>query len=86
MTLWDKVKTISPATWARTICLLLALVNQVLAILGKEILPFGEEEVYQLVSISATIITGLVAWWKNNSFTQSAIAADNYKDELKSAK
>lgn len=70
-------------TIGRTIVLFLALVNQVLAILGKDAIPFGDEEVYQLVSLVATIVTSGVAWWKNNSFTQNAIRADGYLEELR---
>lgn len=38
---------IQPDTIARTIVLVLALVNQALAIFGKEALPFTEDQVYQ---------------------------------------
>lgn len=81
---WEKVKTITPETWARSVCLVIALVNQILATLGKNVLPFAENDIYQLVSLLATIVTGLVAWWKNNSFTDAAIKADKYMDALKS--
>lgn len=73
-------------TIARTICLGLALINQVLAIIGKEILPFGEDEVYQICSLIVTIGTSAVAWWKNNSFTPAAIKGDEVMREEKAAK
>lgn len=82
--MWEKIKAITPDTWARTICLILALANQTLAMLGKDILPFAENDVYQVVSIIATIVTGIVAWWKNNSFTDAAIKSDKYMNALKS--
>ena len=63
-------------TIARTIVLFLALINQFLAVAGKEVLPFTNDEVYQLVSLVATIASSAVAWWKNNSFTKAAIKAD----------
>lgn len=69
-------------TIARTIVLALALINQVLAIAGKGTLDIAENDVYQICTLIATIATTLVAWWKNNSFTQSAIKADKVlKDE-----
>ena len=77
---------ISADTIARTLVLFLALVNQCLAIFGKDSLPFAEDTVYQLVSLIATIVTSAVAWWKNNSFTVEAIVADHYKDSLIAAK
>lgn len=70
-------------TIARTIVLFLALINQFLAVAGKEVLPFANDEVYQFVSLIATFVTSAVAWWKNNSFTKAAVEADTYKDRLK---
>ena len=58
-----KVKT---ETIIRTIVLILALANQVLAIYGKEKIPITEEEVYQLISLVVTIGYALWSWWKNN--------------------
>ena len=67
---------ISAGTIARTICLMLALANQILAILGKGEIPFVEEDIYQVVSAIFMIVTALVAWWKNNSFTKAALIGD----------
>lgn len=75
-----KVKT---DTIVRTILLVLALINQVLAIMGKQAFPITEDQVYQMVSLVATIVTSVWAWWKNNSFTRAAIEADVVKDRLK---
>ena len=63
--------------------LILALANQVLAIYGKEKLPVTEEEVYQLITLLVTIISAVWAWWKNNSFTQPALKADEYLERLR---
>lgn len=70
-------------TIARTIILALALVNQVLAIAGKDKIPVVESDIYQICSLAVTVGSAVWSWWKNNSFTKSAIAADNYKAELK---
>lgn len=75
-----KVKT---ETIIRTIVLILALANQVLAIYGKDKIPITEDEVYQLVTLIVTVVTSLWAWWKNNSFTQPAIKADAYMEMLR---
>lgn len=77
---------VTKETIARTICLSLALINQILAIIGKERLPFAEDDIYQAVSLAATVITSLVAWWKNNSFTKEAIKADVTLRLLREAK
>ena len=75
-----KVKT---ETIIRTIVLILALANNVLAIYGKEKIPITENEVYQLITQVVTIGTAMWAWWKNNSFTQPAIQADEYMEKLR---
>ena len=74
---------IAPDTIARTIVLALALINQLLINTGKTPIPIMEDDVYQLVSIIFTIITAVIAWWYNNSFTKKAIRADKYLDALK---
>jgi SPP1 family holin len=63
--------------------LILALANQVLAIYGKQKIPITEDEVYQLITLIITIGSAMWAWWKNNSFTQPAIKADEYMEKLR---
>lgn len=77
---------ISAGTIARTACLLLALLNQLLCAIGKSPLPIESETVNQLVTASITVVAALVSWWKNNSFTKEAIAADKEYDRLKAKK
>ena len=74
--------TISAGTIVRTICLLLALANQVLSALGKPVLPIESATVEQLVTAGITTVTALIAWWKNNSFTQEAIRADHLLNQM----
>lgn len=71
-----KNTNISAGTIARTIVLIVALVNTLLTAFGKNPLPFSDEEVYAGVSAVITVVVSLVAWWKNNSFTKKAIEAD----------
>lgn len=77
------MRKISPGTIARTICLALALINQLLTATGHSIIPIDDETVQALVSTAATVITALISWWKNNSFTQAAIEADIFMKRLK---
>ena len=67
---------VSAGTIARTVCLGIALLNQVLSLIGLVPIDIADDTVYQVVSVGATVITALVAWWKNNSFTKEAIARD----------
>lgn len=80
------LKDVSKDTWARTIFLFLSLANQLLAVFGKDTLDFTEDEIYQAVSILATLISTIIAWWKNNSFSQTAQAADIVLKNLNEAK
>ena len=80
------MKKVKPETILRTIVLILALINQALAIFGKEALPITEEEVYEVyrfITYIITLVVSLWAWWKNNSFTLPAIKADEYLEQLR---
>ncbi len=70
-------------TIIRTVLLALALVNQILAIAGRDTLPIYENDVVQIISLGATLLTSLWSWWKNNSFTKNALQADESLKELK---
>lgn len=67
---------ISKGTIIRTACLLLAIINNMLAICGKSPLPIDNETLTEVISFGFTTVASLVAWWKNNSFTTRAIEAD----------
>ena len=77
--------TISAGTITRTAVLLLALTNQILSACGKPILPIESATVEQLVTAGITTVAALIAWWKNNSFTQAAIAADEVYEQKKNS-
>lgn len=74
---------ISKGTAIRTICLGIALINQILVITGHSPLPIDDETVNLAVTTTATIVTSLAAWWKNNSFTLAAIQADEMLQQIK---
>ena len=78
-----KKSEIKIETIVRTIILIIALANQALAICGKQAFPVTEDQVYQVVSLVATIGSAVWAWWKNNSFTHAAIEGDKIKDMIK---
>ena len=62
---------VSKGTIARTAILVLTMINSGLAIFGKSPLPISDETVTQVVSFGFSTAAALVAWWKNNSFTES---------------
>lgn len=67
---------ITAGTVIRTLILIIALVNQCLTAFGKSPLPFSDTEIQQGVTLVFTIAAAIAAWWKNNSFTEAARAAD----------
>ena len=69
-------KKVSTATIVRTICLALALINQLLSAGGHSVIPIDNETINQLVTTIITVVVALVNWWYNNSFTEAAIEAD----------
>ena len=77
-------KRISAGTIARTIILGLALFNQVLAAAGHCPIPIEDEVINTMVTTGWTVAAAVLAWWKNNSFTEAALTGDAVKDEMKS--
>ena len=77
---------ITKGTIGRTIILALALINQLLTASGKNVINIADEDINTLISTIFTIVSAIVAWWKNNSFTKPAIEADEVMKELKASK
>lgn len=73
-------------TLIRTLVLVLALTNQILAIFEISPLPISDAQVELLVSTIVTVVVSLVTWWKNQSFTAEAIHADAVMKANKSIK
>ena len=73
---------IKPSTIVRCVCLLVVIINEILAIFGKA-LPFTSNLVYQI--ISAVLFIGVAVWcaWKNNDITVAARTAGKIFDSLK---
>lgn len=54
------------ATLARTVVLIVALLNQVLTSFNLNPLPFSDTQVYDAVTVVFTVVTSLITWYKNN--------------------
>ena len=74
---------VSKGTIARTIILALALLNSVLSAFGVELIEIPDETINTLLDAIFLIVAAITAWWKNNSFTKSAIQADMVLKDLK---
>lgn len=67
---------VSTSTIVRTACFFLALMNQILQASDRSPLPITNEQLNALITTGLTVITGLIAWYKNNSFTKAAQIGD----------
>lgn len=74
---------IDKMTIIRTVLLIAGLINMALTIFGRNPLPFSDQQIADFVSLLWTVSAALWAWWKNNSFTDAAIKADEYLDLMK---
>lgn len=70
------MKNFDKGTVIRTVLLFIALINQFLIMVGKPVLPISEDQVntltetlYLAFSMVFTLVTTLVAWFKNNYVT-----------------
>ena len=72
------IKKVKAGTWVRLILLVVSLVNMALAAAGKAPISADYDELYTIVSIVFSVLVGIAAYWKNNSFTSAAQAADEY--------
>ena len=70
-------------TVTRTIILAIALTNAVLSMTGHNIIDIDESYIDEAVSIILLVYASVRSWWKNNSFTRAASAADRYMADLK---
>ena len=77
----DKLK-IKKSTIVRIVALAVALINQCLAIFGRNALPFTENTVYQVISIAAVITMAIINAWYNNDVSQIALICGNIFDSL----
>ena len=78
------MSSIKTDTIIRTAVLAISLINQIIVMCGLNPLPFADDEIYAFVSTLVTVAVSIWSWWKNNSLTKTAQAADEVKDAIKS--
>lgn len=68
---------------ARVITMIIMWINTLFASQGIQLIPFGGEDIYLIVSLIITL--GVSAWsfWKNNNFTTASKKAQEVLEELK---
>jgi SPP1 family holin len=77
------MKNVTAGTIIRTVLMLLGLINAILVMTGHSIINIEDGTVENLINAVFSIVTTLMAWWKNNSFTRAAIEADKFMKEMK---
>lgn len=74
---------ITKGTLVRTIMLVIVLINMILKHLGIELINVDENAVLEIVETLIEIAVIVVSFWKNNSFTDKAIKADEFLKQLR---
>ena len=74
---------ISKWTIARTIGVVLVVVNIFLQRMGYDVINVSESEILALVEVLIEVAIIIVAWWKNNSYSENAIRADEFLKSLR---
>lgn len=83
MKLKDVIKNVQPSTVVRLIVLIISLANLVLSIFGTYQLPGLSESEQESLAVLITAIASAVSYWYNNSWSESATAADKIMGMLK---
>lgn len=73
----------SVATITRLILLVVAVINQLLAVFGKGSIPFADNTIYQIASIAATIIVSGINAWYNNDISKLAVTCGKLFNAVK---
>lgn len=74
---------VTAGTIARTIILALALLNSILTSFGYDVIKIPDETINAVVDGVFLIVAAVLAWWRNNSFTPTALEADEHLKALK---
>ena len=74
---------ISKSTIIRTILVAIVVINFILEKLGVDLIPADESIITMFVETFIEIAVIAVGFWKNNSFSEAAIRADEFLKELR---
>ena len=74
---------ISKGTIVRTIALAVVIINLILKKFGIDAINVSDSEILALVETLIEVAVIVVGFWKNNSYTQNAIRADEFLKTLR---
>lgn len=80
------LKKIKPHTYVSIVMVIISLVNYVLTAMGEPIITLGEETITYAVNTVLNLVFIVYAMWKNNSFSDNAIMADQVLYMLRDGK
>lgn len=79
----NEIMKISKSTIIRTILVAIVIINFILERLGVDLIPADESTITMLVETFIEIAVIAVGFWKNNSFSEKAIKADEFLNALR---
>lgn len=74
---------ISKSTIVRTILIVLVIINFFLEKLGVDLIPTDESTILMWVEWLIEVAVIVVGFWKNNSYSEKAIKADEFLNTLR---
>lgn len=89
----DKIKTalislrnVTPSSWIRLIMLTASVIGVAVRLFGADFSAQSEEIAKDIAAVIVLVVSSATAYWKNNSFTEAAQAADAILAALKRSK
>lgn len=70
------LRNVTPAAWVRLIVLVASVIGVAVRLFGGDFSAENEEIAKDVAAVIVLIISSATAYWKNNSFTEAAQAAD----------
>ena len=74
---------VTKSTIVRTILFFAVMLNFILERCGVDLIPVNESAILMFVEYAIEVAVLAVGFWKNNSFTEKAIKADKFLQELR---
>ena len=70
------LRNVTPAAWVRLAVLVASVIGVAVRLFGGDFSAENEELAKDITAVTVLIISSATAYWKNNSFTEAAQAAD----------
>ncbi len=74
---------VAPGAWIRLGILVAAIISTAMRLFGVDAVDLGSENFENTANIVVLVASAAAAYWKNNSFTEAAQAADEVLQIIK---